>query len=363
MTSPLQSVEWESCPLPQQHDRELERFARRSVGTVPPMLPYVAACPWLARAQISLGPEQGLLTTLDFELADLVSLAVSQQNSCRYCYGIVRSLLRIQGMSETQLRTVEKQLSQSGDDRRLAAAVSFARRMTRSDPLPNEADRREVLAAGFTELELEELAYVIAYNVLSNRVATLLALPPESVETMADQWYVRLLRPLIASMLSRHSTRGAARPAPPDASGLPFVDVITAYRNAPIGHVLATVMREPWESPLLPRRSKALLIAIVGKGLGCAQTVREQAALLASENFPAGALEEALEHLHSPLLDASERLLIPFARQTIQYRPAQVQRTARAVLEQLGAAQCIEAVGILALANALCRLRAVVVAQ
>lgn len=363
MTSPLQAIEWESCPLPAQRDRALESFARERFGMVPPSLPYVAACPWLARAQVLLTPDQGLLTALDFRLADLLSLAVSQQNSCRYCYGIVRSLLRIQGMSETQLRAVEKQLGQAADDRRLAAAIAFARRMTRADPLAGEAERRELLAAGFSELELKELAYVVAYNVHGNRTATLLALPPGEVETMADQWYVRLLRPLIAYILKRHSTRGTANLRAPDAAGLPFADVIGAYGNAPIGHVLATVLRDAWESPLLPRRSKALLIAVTAKGLGCVRTEREQAELLGRENFPGEALGEVLEHLRSPLLDENERLLVPFARQTIQYKPAQVQRAARTLLEQLGAARFIEAVGILALAHAGCRLRAAVVPQ
>ena len=363
MTSPLQTVEWESCPLPAQRDRELERFARRRVGVVPPSLRYVAACPWLARAQVLLGYEQGLLTALDFKLADVVSLAVSQQNSCRYCYGIVRSLLRIQGMSEAQLREVEKQLSQSAGDPRLAAAVAFARRMTRSDPLPGEEDRRALLAAGFSEIELKELAYVVAYNGVGNRIATLLALPPENVETMADQWHIRLLRPLLARLLSRHTTRGVAAPGPRDMAGLPYAEVVLGYGDSPIAAMLATVIREAWESPLLPRRAKALLVAIVARGLGCEQTAREQGVLLAAEDLPEAALREVLEHLHSPLLDEHERVLVPFARQTIHYRPAQVQRAARAVLAQLGPARFIEAVGILSLANAMCRLRGLVAAR
>ena len=52
----------------------------------------------MARSLVDLHSEYGLLMHLDQDVADLVVLVVSQENSCRYCYAGVRALLWFQGM-------------------------------------------------------------------------------------------------------------------------------------------------------------------------------------------------------------------------------------------------------------------------
>jgi hypothetical protein len=51
---------------------------------------------------------------------------------------------------------------------------------------------------------------------------------------------------------------------------------------------------------------------------------------------------------------------VPFARETIWYEPASLQRRARAVRDQLTPTQFLEAIGVVSLANGLCRLGAIV---
>jgi hypothetical protein len=51
---------------------------------------------------------------------------------------------------------------------------------------------------------------------------------------------------------------------------------------------------------------------------------------------------------------------VPFARETIWYEPAPLQRRARGVRDQLSPTQFLEAIGVLSLANGLCRLGAIV---
>lgn len=41
----LKHVEWEACLIEPRHDRELERYVRSELDTVPPMVPYVVAAP------------------------------------------------------------------------------------------------------------------------------------------------------------------------------------------------------------------------------------------------------------------------------------------------------------------------------
>jgi hypothetical protein len=50
---------------------------------------------------------------------------------------------------------------------------------------------------------------------------------------------------------------------------------------------------------------------------------------------------------------------VPFARETVWYEPAVIQRRARALRDGLDSAQLLEAIGVAALANGLCRMAAV----
>jgi len=62
-------------------------------------------------------------------------------------------------------------------------------------------------------------------------------------------------------------------------------------------------------------------------------------------------------------LDDIERLLLRFARETIWYDPAALQRRARTLLDRLSVPQFLEAAGVAALANGLCRMAAMVMAH
>jgi AhpD family alkylhydroperoxidase len=103
MANPLVSVPWDDCLLSPRHDRELQRLARRRMGLVPPALPYLSHCPWLARTLIAWHPDYSLLLHLDMDLADLVAMIVSQENSCRNCYAATRAMLRLRGFSEQRV--------------------------------------------------------------------------------------------------------------------------------------------------------------------------------------------------------------------------------------------------------------------
>jgi AhpD family alkylhydroperoxidase len=357
MNTTLLQVEWEACVLEPGRDPALEALARRAYGSLPPHLPYLVHCPWVARASVTLNPEQGLLVSLDFGLADLVSMVVSQDNSCRYCFAISHLLLRVQGMSDARIAELQARLAQGAGDPRTAAAVAFARRLSRSQPLVGTEDQRRLREAGFTEGELREMAYVVAYVSWINRVATIVAVSPFRLERLPDRWLFGLLRPLMARVMGGHRRRGApaavATPAPAD--GL-HSDVLDAYAGSPIAAALAGALDELWASPVLTRRCKALLFAVVATGLDCPRSTQDARAVLRAEGLADEAIDRALRHLQAPELDAVENLLLPFARETIWYQPAPLQRRARELCGRLTPAQFVEAVGVASLANALCRL-------
>src|SRR5690349_4358852 len=259
MTSPLQQLTWEQCLLQPERLRDAEAYLKREVGSAPAWSRFFWSCPWFAKAMIRMAYDNGLLVALDFETADLVGLVVSQENSCRYCYAAARAMMRLLGMSEERMQALEQRLALPDLDPRGAAAVRFGRRMSRANPLATPADLEPLRAAGFSNDEIRELAYVVASTALMNRLSTIPALSPESWERAPDQWYNRLLRPLIARMVKGWRRRGAAA-APATSPEGSFPGLLRAYSGSPIAPVLAETFADLWNSPILPRRSKALML-------------------------------------------------------------------------------------------------------
>src|SRR2546427_4559442 len=106
----LTDIEWEACLLEPTRDRELERSVRKTFGTMPPMAAYFLPCPWIVRAIVTFDASQLALAYTGAELARLIGLVVSQDNSCRYCYAASRALLKIMGLPEPRIRQLEQDL-------------------------------------------------------------------------------------------------------------------------------------------------------------------------------------------------------------------------------------------------------------
>lgn len=362
MPSPLLTVPWEECVLPARRDPDLESFVKRETGVASPATPYLAACPWLVRAMVRLSFDRRLLVRLELELAELIALVVSQDQSCRFCYAASRAMLRIHGMSEARVEALEAKLGGTELTARQNAALAFARRMSRSAPLVGERDRRQLAEAGFDAEEIREIAYVVAYMVLANRVATISAIPPYGLEKMPDSWLVRLMRPLISRTLAAHAGKGEPASGAAPGEG-PHAIVIEAFRGSPIAPALAQALAEAWGSPILTRRCKALLFAVVAQALQCRFSAAAIGPVLRAEGLAPGEIEQVLSHLDSPALTPAERSLLGFARETVWYQPAQIQRRARSLRGKLSDEELTEAIGVLAFANALCRLASAVAAD
>lgn len=358
MGNPLQQLSWEQCLLTPERDRAAEAYLKREAGSAPAWTRYFLSCPWATKAMVRLAYENALLLRLDFKTADLVGLVVSQENSCRYCYAATRMMMRMLGMNEERMQALEQRLAQSDLDPRDAAAVKFARRMSRANPLATGADREALRQAGFSAEEIRELAYVVACLAFMNRATTIPALSPEPWERAPDQWFYRLLRPLIARMIKRWRRRGAPAAAARSEPGS-FPDLLRAYQGSPIGPLLADTFRDLWNSPILPRRSKALMLAVIAQGLGCSISRTEAGTVLAAEGWSEAKVADILSHLGGPDLDVDEHALLSFARDTLWYEPAQIQRRARQLHERIGTPRFVEALAVASFGNAVCRLAAV----
>jgi AhpD family alkylhydroperoxidase len=359
MASELEHVAWESCAVEFRRDRALDSYSRRKMGLPNPALGYFAAVPWLARSLVDLRPECGLLMHLDQEMADLVALGVSQENACRFCYAAVRALLWAQGLSRGRVQHIEQEFTRADLPPRTAAAIAFGRGHSRSGPSGARAAREALFRAGFGPEEMKEIALVVGETDFSNRAHTIPAVPARPLERMPDQLHMRLMRPLLNRLLRRSRQRGEATPlrrVPP----YPYIRLVQAYAGSPIGAALGRTIEEMWASPLLTRRCKLLMLAVVARGLSCEVCAQEVGEALRGEGLSQETLARVLTHLDAPELDAVERSLVPFARETIWYEPASIQRRARALREHLSSPQLVEAIGVASLANGLCRMGAMV---
>jgi AhpD family alkylhydroperoxidase len=357
MASPLLDVSWDQCLLEAAPDRLAEEALRRETGSAPGWIRYFLSCPWLARAAIRLGIDNKLLVHLDFPTVDLIGLVVSRENACRYCYAVTRMALRVLGMSEERMQQLEQRLASGELEPKAAAAVRFGRRMTRSTPLVTPEDLEPLRAAGFSDAAIREMAFTVACIAFFNRLSTIPALPPHSWEQLADRWFMRLFRPLYARTVRGWRMRGQPTSFSRPPTG-PFAGMLLQFEGSPIGPVLASTLEDLWASPILTRRSKALMFAVIGRGLGCRSSKDEIAGMLQAEGLSQDDAEQILAHLGGPGMGAEESALLAFARDTIWYEPIQIQRRARELCVLLSPEQFVEALGVVALANSLCRLRA-----
>jgi alkylhydroperoxidase family enzyme len=360
MASALEHVAWETCLIEPRPDRALDAYARRKTGMTIPSLRYFTPAPWLARAAVDLHPEYGLLIHLDQKIADMLTLVVSRENSCRFCYAVIRLMLRAQGMSEARIERIEQDLSRAEDlAPRTVAAIAFGRVQSREGPAGAREARQALRRAGFGDDEMKEIAFVVATTDFLNRLHTIPAIPARTLERMPDQLPVRLLRPLINYLIERRRCRGRETPLERVAPH-PYARLVEAYAGSPIAPVLGQTIEGMWASSHLPRRCKLLMLAVVARGLGCDVCALEIRDALEREGLGEPALDRVLTHLDAPELDALERLLVRFARETIWFEPAVLQRRARALCDRLSIPQLVEAIGVASLANGLCRMGAMV---
>jgi hypothetical protein len=269
-------------------------------------------------------------------------------------------MLRFMGYSEERIRRLEENLAGAELDRRERLALDYARRVSRANPIPTTQEQKQLSEAGFSAGEIKETAYVAAVNVFYNRLSTMPALPPESIEQFSEgDGLFRVVRPILGLYLRTRRRHGKLVPLTAEERRGPYSSAVVALDGLPGAKVLRGVIDDAWRSPLLPRRQKALVMAVVARGLACAAVEREAKRELDAEGLDATAVDEILTHLGSPRLDAGETAIVRVARESIWYRPIDIQRQARTLREQWSEGQFLEFIGVAALANMICRLHAV----
>lgn len=352
MAGSVADMEWGSCWVdPVSVPPALAAEVRSSTGGfLPAWATRLATVPWVVRAFAHISDER--VAHIPPPLAGMVNLVVSQDNSCRYCYGATRALLKIQGFSDATIDHMERDLHLADLTPAEIAALQFARMVSQANPRPTPGDLAALERAGFARPAVAELAGVATFAGFCNRISTLFALPSERFQRWADHPLARLVRPFVARRVG--VKRGAPVPPPPREG--PCADVVAALGDAPLAATARRIIDEAVASTILPRRTKLLILAVVGRALACDLTEEWARSGLTEDGLAPADVDDVLRNLGSPKLDAREACLVPWARETVRYRALAIQERTRELTQHLDLPEVIEAAGVASLANAVARL-------
>lgn len=349
----MQAVEWLDTPLVEARENpELERWIQEHSPSPLPVSTFLADCPWMLRADVYLDETYVHIT----EIAPLIYLTVSRDNSCRFCYGAARFLLRLDGKSDAEIERIENDVETAVADPRLQLALDYARRVSRANPPPGAADRQALRDVGYDDLAIREIAFHATDVLFHNRMYTLLAVPLFDHGLLQDRGMFATLREQFSRLLAVIAAPSKAEKLADELKTGPFSNVVVALDGLHQARFLRKILDEAWESPHLPTRTKVLIFAVIARGLGSQAAEAEAYRLLADEGLAEDRVDAILAHLSAPELDEIETRILPYVRETVWYQTPVAQRRGRELREHLSSEQFLETVGIAALANMVCRL-------
>lgn len=354
----LDKIAWSDQPLfPAVDDPAWENEVRGAMGIVPMCARLLAPNRWLRQAYL-----EGLrcpLDSLDEKQATLATFVTSQENTCRYCFGVARAQMRMLGFSEEVVDEVEgrAQLAEATPaDREL---LRFCRNLARSKPRPSREARRVLREVGFSDQQSLELAWLVSMTGFGNRVATLMATPPELAMEQQAARTERLWKKLTSWLPGKGpSLRGAPHHYPPPKGGSEFGALVQILHGTQAASALEIILEGAFGMSVLPRRTVLLMFGVVARTLDCVICEGLSTQALQKEGFSRTDVEEVLTSLGSKKLSDVETLLVPWTRQTVWMpeEPKRIQEHTRPLIQTIGSDKVLDAIGIASLANSCVRL-------
>jgi alkylhydroperoxidase family enzyme len=168
---------------------------------------------------------------------------------------------------------------------------------------------------------------------------------------MSEKWWSIFLRPVFILGM-RQKRVGAVE----DSGAGPWGVLIAALNGTAAPPVLRRMVVEFNTASGLPLRTKLLMLAVIGRALGCPFCERQTLDLAAAEGLSPEAADEALDTMQSPEITPLEATLLPFARATVRYEPYRIQERTARLLSEIGTEKTLEAVVVTAMGNMLVRL-------
>jgi alkylhydroperoxidase family enzyme len=352
----INEIEWEAPLLEPRPSPEFEKRFRRQTGRPGAIMRYWVGSEWMSDTVLRLSTQLSTYVAIDPELADRVGLVVSQENSCRFCFGAQRVLMRGLGIPEARIAELEQQQRLGEISTRDHAALNYARKLSRARPGPSATELTALRDAGLDALQIAELSGQVALHMFFNRISTFIALPPRPMERIPDAWWMRLLQPVLKPYFVRMRHHESRAGFDPEHIAGPFGFVLAGLEGLPMARELRSVLDGAFASPTLSPRAAALAFAVVARALGSESAEAEARRLLVEGGTPDGEIDAVLTHLAADGLSQAEQASVAFARDSVWYVPAPIQRRLRALKPQLSDGQFVELVGVVSLANSICRL-------
>jgi alkylhydroperoxidase family enzyme len=338
MAKLLQEIEWEPPLLVfrANADYETELIKRLS--------------PWL-RAAVESMSDPVKFSYATSTLIGVSQLVTSQENACRYCYGLERAAMKIWGYSEKQIQDLEEEASLTDGITR--HVVRFARKLAKSNPSPARKDCDDLLAEGLSQEAVFEIAACVGEACFANRVATFLALPPQvALDKLPTSFLGRIFGPLYRKKMVPKKS-----PPPEDfQNDGPCAAIIAAAGNTQLALWLRRITDGCMDDPVIPRRCKVLMLAVIARQIGSRLCEKETWDILAGEGLSKPEFDMILSALSSPVLTSVEERLLRWTRETVWYEPRIIQNSTRKLFTEVGEKITLEAIGTAALCNTLARL-------
>jgi alkylhydroperoxidase family enzyme len=348
----LTEIEWGQPLVELVDDPEWDAEIMRRMGPKAMSYRYLARSRWLREAMLAGNSAKGSYAS--DRLSMLAVLVTAQENSCRFCYGAARAFLKMLGLSDKELDRIEHDVKTAGADEKERELLHFCRDLSRSNPRPARAQVDRLVSLGYSPLAMVEIASVVAASCMANRVSTFLALPIAlEMENFTPPVAMRLLSP-VRRLLHKP-------PPPPPLDNLPrqdfpFSEVVALLKGTVGVSVFHTALVGAFGSTVLPVRTKAWVFAVVGRALDCQMCEGIATRLLEKEGIPAEAHQRVLASLAGPELDATEKILLPWVRETAHYQTEVMQRRTHELRQRVGDDVVVDAIGLAALANSCARL-------
>jgi len=317
--------------------------------------------PWLREFVFSARTYFYNVAEMPERLFPMVAMVVAQENACRYCYGINRSVLKISGYSEAFIDAIERDVRVAELDDKESAVLAFSRRLARARPRPLRAEAEHLIGLGYSPLAVAEIVSCVASSSFYNRVITMTACPWQEDLEKASRSPLDVLKQIGAAFRQgiaarRQITRQIPSLPAVALMGGPFGTALASLGGLPAAAGMKAAVDGALASSVLSRAAKGLIVAVVARALGCTFSEGEARSLLYPEGLDDAAIDIALATLKSDHLQGAHSELLSWARNTVKYDTPVMQQETHALAAQLGQPAVLEAIGTAALANALVRL-------
>ena len=115
---------------------------------------------------------------LSMRMKLMVATVTDSRNRCPYCLSSAVCYLESEGLSGDHILQLQADIAASDFSAKEKTLLLLAERMT-VDPSSAHAQVGPALAAGWTEAEVAQAIFVVAYFNMLNRIAEAFALPPD----------------------------------------------------------------------------------------------------------------------------------------------------------------------------------------